>query len=396
MATEKETIILELEFDTKAAATQSTKLKKNIVANTKALGDLNKEVKKNGKATTLQAQELNRLEGSLKKDKTAFNNLQKATVTADKANKASTKTVNGLRTRLSGLTSELNKTQIGSKRFKELQVETKKTSDQLKGLEKSVGDNRREVGNYSGALQGAAGNFSLFGVNAGKAVGGLAAMTVGTKSSSGGFKLLKIAIAATGIGLLVIAILSLASAFSSSEEGQNKMAKIMDVIGVIVGNVTDLFATMGEGIISAFENPLEAIEAFVKLVKENIINRFEGLLELIPRIGEAISLVFEGKFVQAAEVAGNAIAKVALGVEDFVGKSQAAIAGFVAQTVKEVKEAQRLADLRAKTDILAREQLVRRSRLEADVANLRLKAKLEEEFTTNERIKFLKEANVIQ
>ena len=146
---EKETIILELEFDTKAAAAQSTKLKKNIVANTKALSDLNKETKKNGKATTLQSQELIRLEGTLKKDKTAFNNLQKATVTADKANKASTKTVNGLRTRLSGLTAELNKTEIGSKRFKELQVETKKTSDQLKGLEKSVGDNRREVGNYA-------------------------------------------------------------------------------------------------------------------------------------------------------------------------------------------------------------------------------------------------------
>ena len=233
-------------------------------------------------------------------------------------------------------------------------------------------------------------------MNAGKAVGGLTAMTVGTKASTGGFKLLKIAIAATGIGLLVIGIASLAAAFSSSEEGQNKMAKIMDVIGVVVGNLTDILASLGEGIIEAFENPREAIEAFVKLVKENIINRFEGLLELIPQLGKAITLLFSGDFAESATVAGNAIAKIALGVEDAVGKSAAAISGFVEQTKQEVGEAQRLADLRAKTDKLAREQLVNRSNLEASVANLRLKAKLEEEFTTTERIKFLKEANVIQ
>ena len=396
MAEEKEVIILELEFDAKGAVAESTKLKKSILANEKALKDLRAETKKSGKATNLQVSELNRLEAVVKKDKAAFTSLQKSVVTADRANKASTKTVNGLRDRLSGLTAELNKTEIGSKRFRELQVETKKTSDNLKGLEKSVGDNRRSIGDYSGALQNATGNFSLFGVNVGRAVGSLAAMTGATGASTKGFKFLKLAIAGTGIGLLILAIASLAAAFKSSEAGQDKFAKLMDVIGVIVGNLSDLLANLGEAIIAAVENPQQAIKDFSNFVKENITNRFDGLLELIPQLGKAITLLFEGEFAESAKVAGNAIAKVALGVEDAVGKSAAAIAGFVEQTAKEVGEAERLADLRAKTDKLEREQLVRRSKLEADVANLRLKAKQEEDFTIAERLKFLREANTIQ
>lgn len=396
MAEQKETIILELEFDAKGAVAESTKLKKSILSNEKALSNLRAETKKSGKATNLQASELNRLEAVVKKDKTAFTNLQKSIVTNDKATKASTKTVNGMRDRLSGLTAELNRTAIGSKRFKELQVETKKTSDQLKGLEKSVGDNRREVGNYAGAIEGATSNFNLFGVNVGRAVGSLATMTGATGASTKGFKLLKIAIAGTGIGLLILGVAALAAAFKSSESGQNKFAKLMDVIGVIVGNLSDLLANLGEAIIEAVENPQQAIKDFGNFVKQNIVNRFNGLLELIPQLGKALVLLFEGDFAESAKVAGNAIAKVALGVEDAVGKSAAAIAGFVEQTKKEVGEAQRLADLRAKTDVLEREQLVRRSNLEADVAKLRLKAKQEEEFTIAERIKFLNEANKIQ
>ena len=74
----------------------------------------------------------------------------------------------------------------------------------------------------------------------------------------GGFKSLKIAIIGTGIGALIIAITSLTQAFTRSEEGQNKFAKILGVIGSVTGNLLDLLADLGEGIISVFENPKQA------------------------------------------------------------------------------------------------------------------------------------------
>jgi hypothetical protein len=79
--------------------------------------------------------------------------------------------------------------------------------------------------------------------------------TIGSVVKS--FKSLRVAILATGIGALVIAVASLAAAFTSSEEGQNKFAKIMQQIGVITNNVIDIFADFGMAIIDAVSNPLE-------------------------------------------------------------------------------------------------------------------------------------------
>ena len=70
------------------------------------------------------------------------------------------------------------------------------------------------------------------------------------KTAVTGFKSLRVAIIGTGIGALLIAITSLGQAFTRSEEGQNKFAKILGVIGSVTGNLLDLLADLGEGIIS--------------------------------------------------------------------------------------------------------------------------------------------------
>jgi hypothetical protein len=68
-----------------------------------------------------------------------------------------------------------------------------------------------------------------------------------------------------------------------------------------------------------FNDPVKSIKEFGELVKQNLINRFNGLLELIPQLGKALSLLFKGEFAEAGKVAVNAFGKVALGVEDTVG-----------------------------------------------------------------------------
>ena len=61
---------------------------------------------------------------------------------------------------------------------------------------------------------------------------------------------------------------------------------------------------------------------FVKLLKENIINRFEGLLELVPQLGKAVSQLFKGDFSGAAETAANAVSKVTLGVDNITDQTR--------------------------------------------------------------------------
>ena len=72
------------------------------------------------------------------------------------------------------------------------------------------------------------------------------------KGVIGGFKTLRGAIIATGIGALIIAVTALTAAFTSSEAGQNKFAKILKQLGIIAGNVTDIFSSLGNIIIAVF------------------------------------------------------------------------------------------------------------------------------------------------
>ena len=214
-----------------------------------------------------------------------------------------------------------------------------------------------------------------------------------------GFKTLRGAIIATGIGALVIGITSLVAAFNSSEEGQNKFAKILGVIGALTGNLVDLLADLGEKLIWVFENPKQALLDFGNLIKDNIQTRFEGLTELIPELGKAINLLFKGRFSEAGKVAGNAVAKVALGVDNLSGKIETAIEKtkeFVAENIKEAEAAAKVADMRAKADKIERDLIVRRSKLESEVALLRLKARQEDQFSAEERKQALLEAQVLE
>jgi len=94
----------------------------------------------------------------------------------------------------------------------------------------------------------------------GGAVGRFKGMLASVKSLTGGFNILKIAIIGTGIGALLIAILAVKTAFTNTEAGQNKFAKLMGIIGSVVGNLVDILASFGEKIISVFENPKQAIK----------------------------------------------------------------------------------------------------------------------------------------
>ena len=70
----------------------------------------------------------------------------------------------------------------------------------------------------------------------------------GLKNVITGFKSMRVAIIATGIGALVLAVSALGAAFTSSEEGQNKFNKIMAVIGSVTGNLVDILASLGNSI----------------------------------------------------------------------------------------------------------------------------------------------------
>lgn len=265
-----------------------------------------------------------------------------------------------------------------------------------KDAEKGIDNVTDSIESASAATSGLTGQLD-------KMTGGLMSsfkgVVSGIKNGVKAMKSLKVAIAATGIGALVVAVGALTAAFRGSEEGQNKLARIMGVVGAITGNLVDLLADLGDAIISAFENPKESLTKFANAIKTNITNRISGLLNLLPSLGKAISLVFDGKFREAGKTAANAVGQVVLGVEnltDKVNEAGDALVEFGKQNAKEAKEAAKVADMRAKADKIERDLIVERSKLESQIAALRLKSRQEDEFTAEQRRQALLDAQELE
>jgi len=220
----------------------------------------------------------------------------------------------------------------------EQEVKITFTIDGIEKEVKSVEELQKEMKNLGKETKAVAQENSILA----KGKQAFADMKAGIKGATAGFKGLKGAIAATGLGALLIILTSLFSYFNNSEEGSRKLAIAMEALGIITGKVMDFFAMLGEKIMWAFTSPKEALMSFANAIKENIMNRFEGLLELIPALGSAIKELFSGNFSEAGKIAADAVGKVVLGVEDITDKVSDAIEAtveFGKTVVAEVKEA---------------------------------------------------------
>jgi len=151
------------------------------------------------------------------------------------------------------------------------------------------------------------------------------------------FKTLRGAIIATGIGALVIAVTSLTQAFTASEEGQNRFAKILKQLGVVAGNIGDIFYSLGDTIYN----------------------------------------VFTGNFDEASKA-----------FETF----QERIRNFGDDTRREIEVAGELADRIASANKLERELLIERAQTNVEINKLKTQAAEVDKFTAEQRIFFLEKA----
>ena len=81
-----------------------------------------------------------------------------------------------------------------------------------------------------------------------------------------GMKLLKIAMISTGVGAIVVAVASLAAAFSGSEVMQEKFAVGSAILGSIWTYLIDVLAGFGEALWKVITKPQEAWDSFVDAI----------------------------------------------------------------------------------------------------------------------------------
>ena len=269
--------------------------------------------------------------------------------------------------------------------LKTVTKERKRANESMKEAEENAAD-------YGGVL-------GMIDSKTGGLISGFSGMTKSVGGATKGFNLMKVAIIGTGIGALLLGILAVSKAFTSSEEGQNKFAKIMAVIGSVTGNLVTMLSDLGELIIGVFENPKQAILDLKDLIVENITNRITSLIDTFGFLGSAIKKVFSGDFTGAlddAKNAGSSYVDSLTGVKDTINKVGEAVSNLATELVEEGKIAANIADQRAKADKLDRKLTVERAEANRKRAELLDKAAQKETFTAKERIEFLKEAGEIE
>lgn len=183
---------------------------------------------------------------------------------------------------------------------------------------------------------------------------------------------------ATPLGLVIAAIgaalFALMAYFRGSEEGQNRLNKIVKVGQAIFEQFMNVVEDLGEAIYDAFSDPQQALKDFGQLLLDQVWNRIKGIFLLLPRLGEAISEAFAGNFKKAGQIAFDAVSQIGTGVENMSEK--------IANGIKKINEivdagiiaGNKIADLEAEYDRSSRDLLVKRAETEARVQKIREEA----------------------
>jgi len=171
------------------------------------------------------------------------------------------------------------------------------------------------------------------------AFGKVKAAMVGVKTTAKVlFGSIKAGLISTGIGAFVVVIGSMVQFFKDSEEGASKLKGILAQVGVVVGNITDIVSNLGKAFFNLLTGDFNAF-------KDGIAEAIDG------------------------------------------------VKNFGEQTRTEMQSASQLEKDRLALQKFEREASVEKAKTESEIMRLRLQARDIEQFTNEERLSFMRQAN---
>lgn len=231
---------------------------------------------------------------------------------------------------------------------KEFEEEVRQTAKTMKDYEaeaaraKSVNDSLKK------SFLAAAKESSIFGVSIGDIVDkfdktktSLKGVQSGLKGTAGGFKALRAAIAATGIGALLLALTSLVALFTKTQKGADRLAEVFAVVSNTTSIIVDRLSNLGSAIFGLFNGTLSLSEAF-----DQAKQSFTGFAqELVSESKAVIELTRRKQALRDQEIAQiETTAKLRNEIEALRNASRDEMEG----RTKQIANAQKALDLQAK------------------------------------------------
>jgi len=174
---------------------------------------------------------------------------------------------------------------------------------------------------------------------------GLANVDDGAKKASKGIKGVGVALKAAGVGLVVAALAKLKEIFEQNQTVADGFSTAFEFVSLAFNDFAN-FVINNSGVVvdffkAIFEDPLGSIQKLGDLIKNNIIERFNSLLDTLGFAGEAVAKFFKGDFAGAAESAKAAATEfvdVLTGVDGTVDKVGEGITKAVSATKEYVTQ----------------------------------------------------------
>jgi hypothetical protein len=262
-------------------------------------------------------------------------------------------------------------------------------------VKSNIGEVTKETKELTNETSNAAGEFRFMGVSLNGVKKAFASAAVTAK---GMFSSIKAGLISTGIGAFVVLVGSLIAYFKSTKDGAEKLERAMAGFGAVVSVITDRLSTFGKVIVSAFEDPQQAVKDLWEAIKTNIVNRVEGLFDVFGALGDTIkaafSLDWEGVKAGAADFTESMI-QTATGVDDLTGKMAEGFKALGDEIEKDVAAAMRLKGMLQQLKDEEREFSKVRAQTRQDIQKARLDA-LDESKTAEERLAAVQKANDLE
>tara|TARA_R110000744_G_scaffold152955_2_gene267224 strand:+ start:1868 stop:4924 length:3057 start_codon:yes stop_codon:yes gene_type:complete len=258
-----------------------------------------------------------------------------------------------------------------------LEKRSKALHDEMNELQKATGNSALQVGNYGEAMSAATPLLGEFGgkinqvqqtlvqikglfakvtgatkANAVATQANAAAQTAlgaATKGTAGSFniaskaaKIFKFALAATGIGAIVVILGTLITAILSTQRGADAMTRVMaplkEVLATIFGLIQKVGLKVFDKLKDAINDPGQALKDLGNAFKKNIINRFTAAVNLVKLQGRAMVVSFKalGLGIKKA-LAGVPLLGKGIDI-DQVNKDLAEVKAETIQIAKELKD----------------------------------------------------------
>jgi hypothetical protein len=262
-------------------------------------------------------------------------------------------------------------------------------------VKSNIGEVTKGTKELTNETSNAAGEFRFMGVSLNGVKKAFASAAVTAK---GMFSSIKAGLISTGIGAFVVLVGSLIAYFTSTKDGAEKLERAMAGFGAVVSVITDRLSTFGKVIVSAFEDPQQAVKDLWEAIKTNIVNRVEGLFDVFGALGDTIkaafSLDWEGVKAGAADFTESMI-QTATGVDDLTGKMAEGFKALGDEIEKDVSAAMRLKGMLQQLKDEERKFSKVRAQTRQDIQKARLDA-LDESKTAEERLAAVQKANDLE